>query len=228
MLPDGGQRFIFLYPIRDYCHACEIVGYAEVAFDFDASGNFLGPRLLSLYEADGEPTYPQYEPVPTPVAGSDGMVLNTKENGEWIAYIGLDNNIWMISIISGDNIQITSDATDPFNDNTLDIDYLNSILKWSPDGGNLAFVQEDYEYTEEIYSTNLWIYNLRSRKSKLIIEGIGPRWYDWKPDSVSIAYSPPIYLAVLDFDNIGGDVAGIWEVNVNSGITSELVPPLGG
>jgi hypothetical protein len=44
-LPNGGQRFIFSYPLVDGCHACANVGEAQVAFDFDSQGKFLGKLL---------------------------------------------------------------------------------------------------------------------------------------------------------------------------------------
>jgi len=46
--PEGGQRFVFTYPIYNGCHACGIVSHALVAFDFDTEGRFLGSVLLSL------------------------------------------------------------------------------------------------------------------------------------------------------------------------------------
>jgi len=45
VLPDkSGQRFAVAYDLKD-CHACKAAGYALVAFNFDAAGNFLGPEL---------------------------------------------------------------------------------------------------------------------------------------------------------------------------------------
>ena len=39
-----GQRFAVPYDFKD-CHACKPVGYAAVAYVFDAAGNFVGPEL---------------------------------------------------------------------------------------------------------------------------------------------------------------------------------------
>ena len=38
-------RFIFSYPLVDGCHACATVGEAQVAFDFDSQGKFIGKSL---------------------------------------------------------------------------------------------------------------------------------------------------------------------------------------
>jgi len=45
-LPDGGQGFVFAYPLLNGCHACEVVGQAVVSLDFGANGASRGPRLL--------------------------------------------------------------------------------------------------------------------------------------------------------------------------------------
>ena len=47
-LPGGGQRFIFSFVLLNGCHACEVAGYARVAFDFSPAGKFLGTKLLRL------------------------------------------------------------------------------------------------------------------------------------------------------------------------------------
>lgn len=46
--PDGGQRFLFNYPIYNGCHACGRISDALVAFDFDSQGRFLVYTLLSV------------------------------------------------------------------------------------------------------------------------------------------------------------------------------------
>ncbi|MGD0948348.1 MAG: hypothetical protein ABSA52_13040 [Candidatus Binatia bacterium] len=44
----GGQEFVYLFELKNGCHGCEVVGGAEVAFDFDAQGHYLGARLLGV------------------------------------------------------------------------------------------------------------------------------------------------------------------------------------
>lgn len=50
-LSHGGQRFVFSYNMTNGCRACDVAGYAHVAFDFDKEGRFLGARLLRLTRA---------------------------------------------------------------------------------------------------------------------------------------------------------------------------------
>jgi hypothetical protein len=46
--PTKGQRFIVEYRLLNGCHACERVGSAKFAFDFDPNGKFLRPALLDV------------------------------------------------------------------------------------------------------------------------------------------------------------------------------------
>ncbi len=47
-LPGGGQRFVLTYIIRNGCHACEHIGIADFAFDFDKDGKLAGSRLVGV------------------------------------------------------------------------------------------------------------------------------------------------------------------------------------
>jgi hypothetical protein len=47
-LPGGGQRFVFSLGLLNGCHACKVGSYAQIAFDFDTAGRFLGTRSLGL------------------------------------------------------------------------------------------------------------------------------------------------------------------------------------
>jgi hypothetical protein len=45
--PQGGQRFVFGYRVLDGCHACAILGYIRVAFDFAADGTYESAEVLT-------------------------------------------------------------------------------------------------------------------------------------------------------------------------------------
>jgi inhibitor of cysteine peptidase len=47
-LPGGGQGFVIPYTLRNFCHACEILGTAFFSFDFDKSGKLTGIRFLRV------------------------------------------------------------------------------------------------------------------------------------------------------------------------------------
>ena len=46
--PGGGQRFVFPYLLRDGCSACATLGTVRIAFDFDGTGKFIGPRVMDV------------------------------------------------------------------------------------------------------------------------------------------------------------------------------------
>jgi hypothetical protein len=50
-LPDGSQRFIVQYPLRDGCRSCSLAGHAAFSFDFDASGRLVVVRFVSITAA---------------------------------------------------------------------------------------------------------------------------------------------------------------------------------
>jgi hypothetical protein len=56
LLADGGQRFVFNFLLLNGCRACEIAGSAEIAFDFNRAGKFLGTNLLQLKTSEEEPS----------------------------------------------------------------------------------------------------------------------------------------------------------------------------
>lgn len=47
-LPDGSDRFVVQYALRNGCSSCELVGHAEFSFDFDPSGELVIVRFVSL------------------------------------------------------------------------------------------------------------------------------------------------------------------------------------
>jgi hypothetical protein len=44
----GGQRFLVHHPIVDGCHACSLLGAADIALDFDAKGNLQRRTLVRV------------------------------------------------------------------------------------------------------------------------------------------------------------------------------------
>lgn len=50
-LPGGIQQLVFHYPLLNGCHACELAGFAEIAFNFDSDGRFISTQLLGLHHS---------------------------------------------------------------------------------------------------------------------------------------------------------------------------------
>lgn len=49
-LADGAERLVMSFKLKE-CHACAIIGDAQVGFDFDRSGNYQGASLVSISPA---------------------------------------------------------------------------------------------------------------------------------------------------------------------------------
>jgi hypothetical protein len=49
--PDGSQSFIFRYRLLDGCHACAILGYARIEYDFFPDGRQQTLKLLNIVES---------------------------------------------------------------------------------------------------------------------------------------------------------------------------------
>ena len=47
---NGGERLVFTFQLKT-CHACAIAANAELAYDFDRNGRFLGTHLLKITPA---------------------------------------------------------------------------------------------------------------------------------------------------------------------------------
>ena len=65
-LPDGGKQFVVSYPLINGCHACEHVGIARFAWQFDAKGKFLRTVYIPTQPPPKltRPAKPQAQPAP--------------------------------------------------------------------------------------------------------------------------------------------------------------------
>jgi predicted secreted protein len=46
--PGGGQQFIFNYRLQDGCHACKLIGFANLGFNFDKDGKFSALNVINI------------------------------------------------------------------------------------------------------------------------------------------------------------------------------------
>jgi peptidoglycan hydrolase-like protein with peptidoglycan-binding domain len=54
LMPDGGQRFVFAYPVTPGCQICDPLGQVLIAHEFSAGGEYRGLRMLAYADADEE------------------------------------------------------------------------------------------------------------------------------------------------------------------------------
>ncbi len=70
------QRFLVTYRLLNGCHACELLGSARVAFDFDGGGKFLGTEIVGVEAVVKVFTDPG-KPVSVALGGKFALVLES-------------------------------------------------------------------------------------------------------------------------------------------------------
>jgi Tol biopolymer transport system component len=214
----GGQSFRISYSLVDGCHACEVVGTAFIAFDFDNSGTFIGTRFLELSDFS-QPPVESVSPI-TPAEEPSAR------NGKWIAFLDAQQNVWMIASDGTEMKQITDDAQIIYDDQGLNIGIVNYFhLEWSPDGSRLAFVRNDSDFKEYVESRSFWIYSVENGLTDRF--DIHIQNYTWNPNSRAIDFSPKVP-DILDPNLSLDSIQGILELDITTREITELVPPQNG
>ncbi len=53
-LPDKVTRIVSVYSLRNGCSSCQLIAFAEYAFDFDSTGTYLGCEFMDVKTVDNE------------------------------------------------------------------------------------------------------------------------------------------------------------------------------
>lgn len=147
-----------------------------------------------------------------------------------IAYIGLDGNLWVIQSGSDEPRQITQDGTGDVS-NGADpaplVNYYFPEVSW--DGRYVATRRDAGTPIESgmQYDFGLWVYDLVEGEERLVYDQ-NPAGFAWKPGSHLLAYGRAVDQGY--FINRSGQpdaslATGIWEVDLDTGVVSELVKP---
>lgn len=178
--------------------------------------------------ATASPTAPTVE-IATPEAAqsatSEPQDPEPALSSGWIVYTGVDSNIWMIDRVTGEQRQVTQDASSSQPD-AVQTTYC--CAQWSSDGRLLAFRRDvGIPIAGGLdYRSGLAIYDFETGETRVLFEDLYVVGFDWRPGTYEITFAPPIddryFLAnppAPDFAN------GLWAVNALTGETAELVPP---
>lgn len=158
----------------------------------------------------------------------------------WIAYIGVDNNVWLIHPDGEGDMQITDDSKEnPYN-TERQIEYLG--LEWSPDGNKLAFIRQHLETRFK----DIFIYNLTNNQTSMVLSyGQTDGGFDWYIDSDHLIYDTPAIsieeeqygascpigfedqegLYILDLTT--GESVPFWDLDISTPIINPKVSPNG-
>ncbi len=143
----------------------------------------------------------------------------------WVAYTGMDSNIWLVDRVTGEQRQVTQDAS-PFQPDTGQTTYC--CPQWSSDGRLLAFrrevgipIQSGFEFR-----SGLMVYDLETGETQVLFPDLNVVGFDWRPGTHEITFAPPIDDRYFLSQPPAPDFAsGLWSVDALTGETVELVPP---
>lgn len=135
-----------------------------------------------------------------------------------MAYIGEDENVWLVSAVTLQQIQITQDAGKSSETGPM-TSYTNP--QWSSDGALLAYERRSKIASVDIDS--LVVYNLASGKARSVQFDVLIAGISWKPGAHLIAYGqgldPGISLPSAQ------QAQGIKQVDADSGVITAIVKP---
>jgi Tol biopolymer transport system component len=154
-----------------------------------------------------------------------------RQNGEWIAVIKTDGNVWLVHPDGNNSQQITEDASPVIDHNLYRPGVVYHTPKWSNTGDKLAFMrlERDDDYT--VINHSLILYDLSSRQLRTLVEATGGG-FDWGPEGEMIVFDMP-YKAIqtdpLDVTSlVWEEYDGLWVVEVDSNERELLLPPHNG
>lgn len=144
-------------------------------FSVYAKGNEIQNQIITT-GTDSGPSHPSQNELILPKSIDPQLEPTTN----WIAYIGLDYNVWLIQPDGSQEHQITTDA-DPYSS-------LYKELNWSPDGKKLAFVKDYWK----LWKKDIFVYDVSQNNIKRIIDiDQTAGGFDWYQDSDHIIFDRP-------------------------------------
>ncbi len=182
--------------------------------------------------SDSMPTPMVEVSTPEPIATDQPTEAPTSEATaapeKLLAYVNYEGNLVLKSLPTGEEVQLTSDATGEMVVDGVGMIRYNQ-LAWSSDGTLLAFQREEGKQISEglDFSFFLQVYDVQSGQVKTLLEDVMTAGFAWQPGTHQIAYAlstEPGYFAARG--SVDSAMAkGIWTVDADSGATAEQVKP---
>jgi dipeptidyl aminopeptidase/acylaminoacyl peptidase len=148
-----------------------------------------------------------------------------------VAYIGRDDNLWLVDAASGTKQQLTMDAAGYNTNNAADV-ILYQTPTWSSDGRYLAFERQVGKVIESGYSFSysLLTYDSTTAAIQPVLENTDTVGFAWKPGTHQLTFAkavdPNYFTARGKVDSTLA--TGIYWLDLDSGGAGELVKPEAG
>lgn len=198
-----------------------------------------GPGLQTTQPTPVASEPPPTQPTPTEEAGEPGTVGPTQPPLEpaitpteeppaasgLIAYIGMDDNVWLLDVSSGERQPVTQDAV-PWQPDSQRETISYCCAKWSSDGRWLAFRRDVLTPAEggASFQSGLWVYEAPTGQVTGLVEEQEVLGFAWRPGTHLIAYGLPIPQEYFGPEGPSQQFAqGIWVIDAGTGNPYELV-----
>jgi hypothetical protein len=88
--PQGDERFVIAYRLRNLCHACAVIGCVRYAFDIDHSAKFLGTNPSDCGGVAGNFCYNRYGTCWQPYVKGLTIMIDSLHNGNRMEDVWMD------------------------------------------------------------------------------------------------------------------------------------------
>lgn len=148
----------------------------------------------------------------------------------WIAYLGTDDNVWLVQEDGSNARQLTFNAGERETADSNPTRYKN--LKWSPDGVKLGFVQENSVQvstgviTYRVNRNNILVYDLETGKTEQVLSYVETSGgFDWLGDS-HLIYDRPWTAVQADGMCTSGysQFDGLYLLDLETGQSQQAIP----
>ncbi|HVN55687.1 MAG TPA: hypothetical protein VMT46_15240 [Anaerolineaceae bacterium] len=187
-----------------------------------------GPTALPpTLEPTAIPPTPTVETLPT--AGPTQSTPDAAAPTTLLAIINAEGNVALISPSGSAGKTLSADATPRLNADPKKPNVTFCCASWSSDGRLLAYqrYQTQQKGTEVTNIFELWVYDVSSGQSRVVLQNEQTAGYAWQPGTHRIAYGQmvdPNYFTARG-QNDPARARGILSLDVDTGEKAELVKP---
>lgn len=181
-----------------------------------------------------EPTITKEKEMPTQeeiTKPEEDLTTPETHASSWAAFVGYDGNIRLLNVKTGEQKDITLDASTEPNVAVGESRVLYNDPKWSSDGKFLAFIMEKMTQLSDRadFQDHIMLYDADSGELKILLENQQLAGFRWQPEKPVLSYAiitePAYFTGRGEVDSALAH--GIFAINVLTNEKYELVKPQG-